>query len=126
MVLIQGELRHFPRMAQGALKKCIDTLWPRTLFPILRKVDAPKVAIRFEALDTPLRLLENRFRGELNDSKKARRLPSLKVGNHDVVVWSRCMFQSHASAIPVNSQSVRSFFEGLAVCAFSLHLDGNS
>jgi hypothetical protein len=59
MVLIQGELRHFPRMAQGALKKCINTLLPRALFLILRKVDAPKVAIRFQALDTPLRLLEN-------------------------------------------------------------------
>jgi hypothetical protein len=70
-------------MAAGALQKRINTLGSGELFSFLRKVDAPNVAIRFEALDTPLRLLGNRFRGKPNHAKRARPLPCLKVGNHD-------------------------------------------
>jgi hypothetical protein len=69
MVFIQGELRHFPKMAGGTLKKCIDTFCPRALFSFFWEINSPEVAVRFKALNAPARLFTNCCGSAPNNSK---------------------------------------------------------
>jgi hypothetical protein len=126
MVLIQGDLHHFSRMACAALKKRIDNFWLRRLFPFFWKVNSPEVAIGFKALDAPFRFLTHWCCRAPNHSELTGLLHPLKVCNRDVVAWPQRLLQADASAVSVNSQSVCRLTERLAACVFSFYLDGNS